>query len=128
VGDIAAGAGALATDIGILALGLASYGALFALAGTILKRPLVAGLVFAFGWEQLALLMPGYLKRLTVAYYLQALVPHAMPANETVSLLQAVVRDVPSAGTSLFWLLFIVIAAVVLASWAVERREYVLEQ
>jgi ABC-2 type transport system permease protein len=128
VSDIAAGAGALAMDIGILALGLACYGALFALAGTVLKRPLVAGLVFAFGWEQLALLMPGYLKRLTVAYYLQALVPHAMPANETVSLLQAVVRDVPSVGTSLFWLLFIVIAAVVLAAGAVERREYVLEQ
>ena len=33
-----------------------------------------SGLVFAFGWEPAVLLFPGYLKRLTVAYYLQALV------------------------------------------------------
>ena len=39
------------------------------------------GLVFAFGWEQAVLLFPGYLKRFTVAYYLQALVPHAMPQD-----------------------------------------------
>ena len=44
-----------------------------------------AGLVFAFGWEQAVLLIPGYLKRLTVAYYLQALVPHAMPSDSPMS-------------------------------------------
>jgi ABC-2 type transport system permease protein len=118
----------LVKDLGILALGLACYGALFALVGTVLKRPLVVGLVFAFGWEQFALLMPGYLRQLTLAHYLQALVPHAMPANETTSLLQAVFRDVPTPATSLFWLLFALVASLVLASRAVARREYVLEQ
>lgn len=118
----------LVKDLGILALGLACYGALFALAGAVLKRPLVAGLIFAFGWEQLALLMPGYIRRLTLAHYLQALVPHAMPANETTSLLQAVFREVPSATASLFWLGLALIAALVLAVRAVERREYILEQ
>ena len=59
----------------MLALGLAAYGAVFACVGARLKRPLVVGLVFAFGWEPAVLLFPGYLKRLTVAYYLQALVP-----------------------------------------------------
>ena len=33
------------------------------------------------------MLFPGYLKRLTVAYYLQALVPHAMPQDSAVSML-----------------------------------------
>ena len=27
--------------------------------GALLKRPLLVGLVFAFGWEQIVLLMPG---------------------------------------------------------------------
>ena len=63
----------------MLAVGLAAYGAVFALVGARLKRPLVVGLVFAFGWEPAVLLFPGYLKRLTVAYYLQALV-HARDA------------------------------------------------
>jgi ABC-2 type transport system permease protein len=118
----------LVKDLGILAIGLAVYGALFALVGAVLKRPLVIGLVFAFGWEQMALLMPGYLKRFTLAHYVQALVPHAMPSDGPASLLQAVFRDVPSAGTAIFWLLFACAASLYLATRAIERREYVLEQ
>jgi ABC-type transport system involved in multi-copper enzyme maturation permease subunit len=127
-GAIAATFGALVKDLGILALGLAVYGGVFALIGAVLKRPLVIGLVFALGWEQVALFMPGYLKRFTIAYYVQALVPHAMPSDDTSALLQAIFRDVPSAGTALFWLFFALVTSLVLATRAVERREYVLEQ
>jgi ABC-type transport system involved in multi-copper enzyme maturation permease subunit len=126
--EIADSFGAVVKDLGILALGLAVYGALFALVGAVLKRPLVIGLVFAFGWEQVALVMPGYLKRFTLAYYLQSLIPHAMPSDGVMSLLQSVFRDVPSAATSLFWLLLVLAASLWLAMRAVERREYVLEQ
>jgi len=118
----------LVKDLGILAIGLAVYGALFALIGAVLKRPLVIGLVFAFGWEQMALLMPGYLKRFTLAHYVQALIPHAMPSDGPASLLQAVFREVPSAGTALFWLFFATGVSLFLAARAIERREYVLEQ
>jgi ABC-2 type transport system permease protein len=119
---------ALVTDLGLLALGLAAYGALFALVGTMMKRPLVVGLIFAFGWEQAALVMPGYLRRFTLAYYLQALVPHAVPSDGVVSLLQAVFMDTPSVLTCLFWLVSASIAALVLACRAIGRREYVLDQ
>ena len=128
IAEIPGSFGALVKDLGILALGLAVYGALFALIGAVLKRPLIIGLIFAFGWEQVALLMPGYLKRFTVAYYLQGLVPHAMPSDGVVSLLQSVFRDAPGAATSLFWLVFALAASLWLAMRAVERREYVLEQ
>src|SRR5207244_11341100 len=63
--------GTVLADLGIIALGLAAYGALFLWAGVSFKRPLVGGLVFVFGWEQLALVLPGYLRHLTIAYYLQ---------------------------------------------------------
>jgi ABC-type Na+ efflux pump permease subunit len=126
--EVASTFNALLKDLGILAIGLATYGALFALIGAVLKRPLVIGLVFAFGWEQLALLMPGYLRRFTIAYYIQALVPHAMPSDSTASLLQSVFREVPSAATALFWLFFALVASLALAARTVERREYVLEQ
>ena len=118
----------LVTDLAILAAGLAAYGALFALVGATLKRPLLAGLVFAFGFEQIVLLMPGYLKRFTIAYYLQGLVPHAMPSDGVVSLLQAVFRESPTVPAAIFWLLFALVVSLVLAARAVERREYVLEQ
>lgn len=126
--EIPASFGQLLADLGILAIGLAAYGALFAWVGTLLKRPLLVGLVFAFGWEQIVLLMPGYLKRFTLAYYLQGLVPHAMPSEGVVSLLQAVFQESPSTATSLFWLVFALVASLALAARTVERREYVLEQ
>src|SRR5687768_4425589 len=55
--EIAATFGSLLADLGLLALGLAAYGALFAWVGAGLRRPLVSGLVFVFGWEQIALLV-----------------------------------------------------------------------
>jgi hypothetical protein len=91
-------------DLGVIAMGLAAYGAVFLWAGVTFKRPLVGGLVFVFGWEQLALVLPGYLRRLTIAYYLR-------PAT-----------------LGLASLAFITIVAVFLAMRAIERREYVLEQ
>jgi ABC-2 type transport system permease protein len=69
----------LLKDLGVLALGIAVYGAVFALAGAALKRPLLIGLVFVLGWEPLVVALPGYLRRFSVAHYLQGLVPHAMP-------------------------------------------------
>ena len=118
----------LLKDLALLTLGLAVYGALFSFIGAKFKRPLLVGLIFIFGWEQAALAFPGYLKNFTVAYYLQALVPHAMPNDSTLSLIQGVFRESPSLAMSLFWLGAIWITFLVVAAWVVERREYVLEQ
>jgi len=96
--------GKLLADLGVITLGLAAYGAVFLLAGVTFKRPLVGGLVFVFGWEPLALVLPGYLRHLTVAYYLQ-------PASSSVAAL-----------------VLIAAGAVFLAMRTIERREYVLEQ
>ena len=129
IGEVAKSFPALVTDLGLLALGIATYGAVFTLVGAWLKRPLVVGLVYVFGWEQFAMLMPGYLRRFTVAYYLQALVPHAMPADEGIaSLLRSVLTDTPSTLLSLFVLLVITLVSLALAMRVIERREYVLEQ
>ena len=118
----------LVKDLLLLAIGLAVYGSVFALIGARFKRPLLAGLVFIFGWEQVALAFPGYLKRFTVAYYLQALVPHAMPNDSVISLIQSIFRDNPSLSTALFWLFAILLVFLWLAAVSVERKEYVLEQ
>lgn len=119
---------ALLTDLGMVAAGLAAYGALFAFIGARLKRPLVIGLVFAFGWEPAVLLFPGYLKQLTIAYYLQALVPHAMPNDSAISVLLQVFQETPTVLASLATLAAITAATLWLAARAVETREYVLEQ
>lgn len=93
-----------ARNLGVLALGLGAYGALFLWAGVLFRRPLVGGLLFVFGWEQLAAILPGYTGRLTIAHYLRA--------------------DTTSVAT----LLAITIAALWLAMRTIERREYLLER
>ena len=79
--------------------------------------PLVIGLVFAFGWEPAVLLFPGYLRRFTVAYYLQALVTHQMPQDSAVSMLMQVFHEVPTVAVSLLSLAVIII----LSLWSAGR-------
>jgi ABC-type transport system involved in multi-copper enzyme maturation permease subunit len=118
----------LLKDLILLAIGLAAYGAVFAFIGARFKRPLLVGLIFIFGWEQVALAFPGYLKKFTVAYYLQALVPHAMPSDNVISLIQGIFRENPSLPEALIWLFVISGLFLWLAALSVERKEYVLEQ
>jgi ABC-2 family transporter protein len=118
----------LVKDLILLGLGLAVYGAVFAFVGAAFKRPLLIGLVFVFGWEQAALAFPGYLKRFTVAYYLQAIVPHAMPADGVMSLIQSLFRETPSLPVSLLSLAVIWGVFLAWAARIVGRKEYVLEQ
>ena len=118
----------LLKDLALLTIGLAVYGAVFAFIGARFKRPLLVGLIFIFGWEQAALAFPGYLKKFTVAYYLQAMVPHAMPNDTVVSLIQGIFRENPSLPESLVWLGVILLVFLWAAAVSVERKEYVLEQ
>jgi ABC-type transport system involved in multi-copper enzyme maturation permease subunit len=118
----------LLKDLILLAIGLAAYGSVFAFIGAKFKRPLLVGLIFIFGWEQAALAFPGYLKKFTVAYYLQALVPHAMPNDNVVSLIQGIFRENPSLPQALISLGVILLVFLWVAAVSVERKEYVLEQ
>jgi ABC-type transport system involved in multi-copper enzyme maturation permease subunit len=127
-GQVGAEFPALLSDLAMLIAGLAAYGAVFACVGAAIKHPLVAGLVFAFGWEPAVLIFPGYLKRLSVGYYLQALVPHTMPSDTAVSVLMQLFAEVPSLAASLVSLTIITVGALWLAGRWVDRREYVLEQ
>jgi ABC-type transport system involved in multi-copper enzyme maturation permease subunit len=118
----------LLKDLGLIIMGLFAYGGLFAWVGARFKRPLVIGLVFVFGWEQMAMVIPGYLRQATVSYYLQSLVPHAISGEGVMALLQSMVADKASLPVSLLMLAGIGAAFVFLAMRVIARREYVLEQ
>ena len=110
-------------DLGVVALGLLAYGALFALFGVLLRRPMIPALLFAFGWELMHLL-PGYLPRLTLIAYLQSLVNHR-PAEE--GLFGLFLQTQPAA-LSLAALLGASAVFLAAAVWIFSRREYVLDQ
>jgi ABC-2 type transport system permease protein len=66
----------LAQDVLAATLGALAYNGVFAATGTLLKRPLLFGLFFVFGWQAAATFVPGVVRYLTVSHYLHALIPH----------------------------------------------------
>ena len=84
--------------------------------------------MFVFGFEQLALVIPGYIRHLTVSFYLQSLVPHAVMGEGVLSLLQSLVQQKASLPVAVTMLVVIGVAFVFLAMRVIARREYVLEQ
>ena len=111
-------------DMGVVALALASYGALFTLLGVVLRRPVIPGLLFLFVWE-LVVHIPGYLPRLTLTGWLGSLVHH-QPAEEGLAGLFQ--RQVLPVGEGLVVLLAASALFLALSVWVFSRREYVMEQ
>jgi ABC-type transport system involved in multi-copper enzyme maturation permease subunit len=117
-------AAVLLQDLGILALGLVAYGALFTLLGVLVKRPVIPGLLFLYLWELVGS-VPGYLPRFTLTAPLQSLLSHR-PAQEGLSQLLGPV--VLGTGESLLILALYTVSSLTLAFWIFSGREYVMEQ
>jgi len=117
-------AGDLFRDLGAISLTLLAYGGLFALLGVALKRPLIPGLVFLFGWELLVYL-PGYLPRLTLTAWLRSLVTHRPAQGGLAGLLG---EQVLPAAQAVPLLVVLAVAFVWAAARIFSSREYVLEQ
>jgi hypothetical protein len=113
----------LLRDLAVMALALLVYGAFFALLGVLLKRPVIPGLVFLYGWELLANL-PGYLPRLTITAWLRSLVTHR-PAQEGLA---GLFQQVLPAAQAVPVLLVASVVFLFLAARIFSVREYVLEQ
>ncbi|HSD28598.1 MAG TPA: ABC transporter permease subunit [Vicinamibacteria bacterium] len=116
-------AGDLFRDVGVAALALVAYGGFFALLGVLLKRPVIAGLLFLYGWELMANL-PGYLPRFTLTAWLRSLIHHR-PAEEGLA---GLFQQVLPVGQGLAVLVVASALFLAAAAWIFSTREYVLEQ
>lgn len=111
----------LGRDLLILPLAALAYGGLFLLLGTLLRRPLLVGLLYTFGVESWLPNLPGNFKLLSLMAYLRVLAPHghwdtgkALVASTTIT-------------PALAWWVVIGVAACSLAGGllAFSRHEYV---
>lgn len=112
-------------DLGAMALTLVVYGALFALLGVLLRRPVIPGLLFLFVWEKLLVHAPSYAPRLTLTAWLRSLIHHR-PAEEGLAGLFG--SQIFPTSLSLAVLLVSTSLFLVAAAWIFSEREYVLEQ
>lgn len=116
------GAPDLVQDLAACALTLFTYGALFALLGVSLKKPLIPGLLFLFVWEGFVANFPGDAPNYTLTAYARSLIRHR-PAEEGLAELFSKFFGV---GESIFVLGSVGVISLVLAVWIFSRREYVI--
>jgi hypothetical protein len=120
---IGSSVGELFRDLGVIALTLVAYGALFALLGVLPRRPVIPGLFYGWVFE-LVVHLPGYLPRFTLTGWLRSLIHHR-PAEESLA---GLFQQVLPAGQGLAVLVVASAAFLAVAAWIFSSREYVLEQ
>ena len=111
-------------DLGVMALGVMAYGAVFVFLGTWLKRPVMVGLFFAVVWEWAITYVPGYFGKLTILHYLLSIFPHSTVQRGV----QTLFGSTTSRPMAIMVLLLIATVFLGLAMETFRRSEYVLEQ
>jgi ABC-type transport system involved in multi-copper enzyme maturation permease subunit len=75
---------ALLRYAGVLLLGLMAYMALFTFLGVLLKKSILIGLAFGFGWETVIQYFPGSTQRFSIVHYLKSLLPYYSPGKYSI--------------------------------------------
>lgn len=111
-------------DVVVLSLGLICYGAFFTFFGTFMKKSILFGLVFSFGWENVIQYFPGSTQRFSILHYLKSLLP--IPQTGRFSFLMF--RLEPSPPALAIFILFLMTGVFLgLACLLFYFREYIFE-
>jgi ABC-type transport system involved in multi-copper enzyme maturation permease subunit len=65
----------LGVYLGTSLLALFCYSALFTMAGTFMKKSILMGLFFVFGWESVVQYFPGVTQKFTIIHWIKSLLP-----------------------------------------------------
>jgi ABC-type transport system involved in multi-copper enzyme maturation permease subunit len=112
----------LGVSLGAALLALFCYSALFTLIGAFMKKSILAGLFFVFGWESVVQYFPGVTQKFTIIHWIKSLLPpQAHKGGFLIFQLQP--SPVPES------ILVLLIAGLLFLAAAVfifERKEYIL--
>ena len=89
------GAHELTAYMGITALAVLGYGAVFMLFSMVFKNPAPAALIF-MGWEAISSILPAFLQHFSITSYLKQLLPVSVPAEGIFALLTVNTEPVPA--------------------------------
>ena len=114
----------LLRDALVLVLGLICYMSFFTLVGTFLKRSILFGLIFSFGWENVIQYFPGSTQRFAIVHYLKSLLPSQTGGRFSFLLF----RLEPTPPIMAVLMLFIIAGVFLfLASLFFSQKEYILQ-
>jgi ABC-2 type transport system permease protein len=111
---------------GALGLGILAYTAFFAFLGTFLKRAILVGLMFGFGWENIIQYFPGSTQKFSLVHYMKSLMPRR-PSGGPLSMLLFRLEPTEPA-VAVITLVVIAAAFLALACWLFRTKEYLFEE
>jgi ABC-type transport system involved in multi-copper enzyme maturation permease subunit len=117
----------LRRDFLVLPVGVLAYSALFLLVATLVARPLIFGMLFAFGWESWVPSLRGNFEKMSLMAYLRVLAPHEQPDAGLGGAGQALIAFNPATITpKLAWTVLsgVFLVALALALLVFSIREY----
>ena len=85
----------LVAYLGITALAVFGYGAVFMLFSMLFKNPAVPALLF-MGWEAISSIFPAFLQHFSITSYLRQLMPISVPGEGIFALLTVTTEPVPA--------------------------------
>ena len=112
------GLGELASYLLVTSLACVGYGAVFLVAGVLMKNPIVPALAI-LGWETINALLPPVLKKLSIIHYLESLLPVSIPQTSGIQIL----ADPASPWVAIPGILGLAVLLVVFAIKRVRRME-----
>lgn len=123
----------LGRSLAALAFGTVCYTALFAMVGTFLRKSILFGLVFSFGWENVVQYFPGTTQKFTIMHYLKSLLPGLQAGGGTsdeAGLLKLLLFRLEPTSVPVAIITLVVLTAVFLASacWIFSRKEYLFDE
>jgi ABC-type transport system involved in multi-copper enzyme maturation permease subunit len=108
----------------VLSLGLICYTAFFTFIGTFLKKSILFGLIFSFGWENVIQYFPGSTQRFAIVHYLKSLLPTSSSGRFSFLLFRL---EPTSPLVAVLMLLLITAIFLILAGLMFTYKEYILE-
>ena len=102
ISEIISSLDVLANVLFITFLGTLVYGAMFLMLGTLIRWPLMVGLLYTFIWEMIGSNFLGNIRQVTVMYYLRSIMYWEVSVGEITNF-----KEMLSTQFSIFFLLFL---------------------
>lgn len=114
---------------GVLGLGVLAYTAFFVFLGAVLKRAILVGLVFGFGWENVIQYFPGSTQKFSLVHYLKSLLPYRpAPGGKSYLSLLLFRLEPTTPAVSILTLAAVTAVLLALACWIFRTKEYLFEE
>jgi ABC-2 type transport system permease protein len=112
---------------GVLGLGILAYTALFAFLGVFLKKAILLGLLFGFGWENVIQYFPGSTQKFSLVHYMKSLLPRQPSGGGQLAILLFRLEPTEPAA-AILTLAAVAAVLLVLACWLFRTKEYLFEE